>query len=129
MGVKFQSDEWAKQMTETMQSNDAVANAAKGQSVAVQIVTTETPEGGENKFYFKIAEGVPEIGMGEIENPEATITQTYETAKAIDKRELNTQAAFMQGKLKINGNIMKLMQLQGFLQAVGTATESLEREY
>lgn len=129
MAVKFQSEEWAKEVTNALQSNDTVINAAKGQTVAIQFVTTDAPSGGEVKTYLKIADGVPEVGLGDVDNPEATINQNYETAVAIDKGELNSQNAFMQGKLKIQGNIMKLMQLQGFIQAVGPATQAIEREY
>ena len=129
MAVKFQSEEWAKEMTNALQANEDVSKAAKGQDTAVQFVTTDAPGGGENKTYFKIVEGVPEVGFGEVENPEATISQTYETACAIDRGELNTQNAFMQGKIKIQGNLMKMMQLQGFVQSVGPATAHIEKEY
>ncbi|MEO7803769.1 MAG: SCP2 sterol-binding domain-containing protein [Actinomycetota bacterium] len=129
MAVKFQSEEWAKEMTNTLQANEAVTGAAKGQNTSVQFVTNEVPGGTENKTFFKIVEGVPEVGVGDIDSPEATITQTYETAVAIDKGELNSQNAFMQGKIKIAGNMMKMMQLQPFVQAVGAATKDVIREY
>jgi hypothetical protein len=35
----------------------------------------------------------------------------------------------MQGKIKITGNLMKLMQLQGFVSQLGPAVAGLEREY
>lgn len=129
MAVKFQSEEWAKEVTNALQSNETVTNAAKGQNVAIQFVTTDAPGGGEVKTFLRIVDGSPEVGLGEVDGPEATINQTYETAVAIDKGELNSQNAFMQGKLKIQGNVMKLMQLQGFIQAVGPATAGIEREY
>lgn len=129
MGVKYLSEDWAKEVNNRLQSNEAVLNAAKGQSVTIQQVVTDVPGGEEVKYYFKLADGQPEVGLGDIDGPEATISQTYETSVAVAKGELNAQNAFMQGKLKITGNLMKLMQLQGFFQALGGAVGDLDTEY
>lgn len=129
MAVKYLSEEWAKEVNTLLQASEAVKNAAKGQNITLQQVVTEVPEQGEVKSAFKIADGVPALELGEAENPEATVTQNYETAVALNKGELQGQAAFMQGKIKISGNLMKVMQLQGFLQAAGDATKELEIEY
>jgi putative sterol carrier protein len=69
------------------------------------------------------------VAIGEIAEPEATMTQDYDTAVAISRREVNPQNAFMQGKLKIQGNMMKLMQLQGVLNAMPKALSNTEVEY
>jgi putative sterol carrier protein len=129
MAVKYLSEEWAKEVTNRLQASDAVKNAAKGQDITLQQVFSDVPDGGEVKAFFKIAGGTPELGLGDADSPEATITQSYETAVAVNKGELQGQAAFMQGKLKIQGNLMKVMQLQGFLQAAAEATKDLEIEY
>lgn len=128
MAVKYLSEEWAKEVTNRFQSTEAVTNAAKGQNVTIQQIVTEAP-GGDVKYYFKIADGTPEVAIGEIDSPEVTITQSYETSIAVDKGELNAQNAFMQGKLKIQGNLMKLMSMQGFFQTLPQAVGDLEREY
>ncbi len=57
------------------------------------------------------------------------MTQSYDTAVAIAKQELNAQNAFMQGKLKISGNMMKLMQLQSVFNAMPKAAEGIDVEY
>lgn len=129
MGVKYLSDEWAKEVTALLQATDAVTNTIKGQSFAIQQVITDVPEMGEVKFYAKATDGVPEVGIGETPNPDATLTAIYDVSVAMDKGELNPQAAFMQGKLKIQGNLMKLMGLQGFVSSLGPAVAGLEREY
>lgn len=128
MSIKYLSEEYYKEVNNRIQSDEAVLNSCKGQNVNIQQITTEAPE-GEVKSFLKITDGVPEVGQGEVDAPEATITQSYETAVAVAKGELNGQNAFMQGKLKVQGNLMKLMQLQGFLQALGTSTKDIDTEY
>lgn len=129
MAVKFQSEEYFKEVNNALQANEEVANAAKGKTVRVQIVTADAPGRGEIKTWLKITDGLTEVGLGEVEDPDATISQNYQTATALDQGLLNAQNAFMQGKIKIKGNLMKMMQLQGFLQAVAPATAHIEREY
>ena len=129
MAVKFLTEDWAQTMTEALNSSDEFKQAASGQQVNLQQVVTDAPDGGETKYYFKLDGGQAQVGLGEAADAEATITQNYETAVAIVKQELNAQNAFMQGKLKISGNMMKLMQLQGVFNAMPKAAEGIEVEY
>lgn len=128
MAVKYLTEEWASTVTDALNSSDDFKSAASGQSVKLQQVVTDAPE-GEAKYYFKIEDGAAEVGIGELEDAEATLTQNYETSVAILKEELNAQNAFMQGKLKIQGNMMKLMQLQGVFNAMPKATSDVDIEY
>lgn len=129
MAVKYLSEQWAQEVTSLLQSNEAVTNTIKGQSFAIQQVVTDVPDRGEVKFFAKATDGVPEVALGETENPDATITSAYPVSVSMDKMELNPQVAFMQGKIKIQGNLMKLMGLQGFVSSLGPAVAGLEREY
>jgi putative sterol carrier protein len=129
MAVKYLSEEWTREVTSLLQESEAVAQAGRGLTFSVQQVVTGAADGGEVKYYFKVTDGVPEVRLGLAEGPDATIIQSYETAVALDKGELNPPAAFMQGKLKIQGDLMKMMQLQGYFQTLPSAVASLAREY
>ncbi len=129
MAVKFLSEEWASEMTRALNSSQEFKNAAGSQQVKLQQVVTDTPEGGEAKYYFTLDGGNAQVSLGEVSDAEATITQNYDTAVAINKQELNAQNAFMQGKLKISGNMMKLMQLQGVFNTMPRAVGEVEVEY
>lgn len=128
MAVKFLSEEWASAITEALGSSDDFKKAATGQQAKLQQVVTDAPN-GEVKYYLDLEGGSATVALGELDGAEATITQNYDTGKAIDQRELNAQNAFMQGKLKISGNMMKIMQLQGVINALGKATEGVEVDY
>ncbi|MEA2476911.1 MAG: hypothetical protein QOF16_301 [Actinomycetota bacterium] len=129
MGIKFLTEEWAKTMTEALNSSDEFKSAASGQQAKLQQVVTDAPDQGEVKYYFTLDGGSATVGVGDLADAEATITQNYETAVAINKQELNAQNAFMQGKLKISGNMMKLMQLQGVFTAMPKAVSDVEVDY
>lgn len=129
MAVKFLSEEWAQEVTNALNESEDFQKTASSQNVKLQQVVTDTPDGGEQKYFFTLEGGKAQVGLGEISDAEATLTQTYDTAVAITKQEINPQNAFMQGKLKIQGNMMKLMQLQGVFNAMPNAVSHVEVEY
>ena len=127
MGVKFLSEEWAKEVQNALSSSDAVKSAAGSMTARIQQVVT-TPD-GEVKYWFKLEGGDVDLGIGEIDNPDATITQDYDTAAALSKNELTGTAAYMSGKLRVTGDLMKLMQLQGVLGQLPAALKDIDVEY
>jgi putative sterol carrier protein len=127
--AKFLSDEWTNAVREALNASDDVRSAIKGVDLCIQQVVTSAPGGGEAKYWTKFSDGSVEGGSGEAPEADVTITQDYETATAMNKGELNAQAAFMQGKLKVTGNMGKLLQHQGAMQALGPVLTSVPTEY
>jgi putative sterol carrier protein len=128
VGVKFLSEGWAKAVEEALNSNDAFRSAAGSQKARVQQVIT-APE-GEKRYWFKLEGGQATLGMGDSPDPvDATITQDYDTAVALSKNELTGTAAYMSGKLRVSGDLMKLMQLQGALGQMPAALKDIDVEY
>ncbi len=128
MGVKFLSQECAEQIGAALNSSPEFRSAASSKSVGLQQVVKDAPE-GEIKYYFALEEGDASVALGELTKPDATVEQSYETATAMSRGEIGATQAYMQGKLKISGNIMKLMQLQGVLGAMPAAVKSVPVDY
>jgi putative sterol carrier protein len=128
MAVKFLSDEWLSEVESRLNASDAFQTAAKGQAARLQQQVAGAP-GGDVGYGFELEGGKVKLTKGEIENPEATISQDYATAVSMSKQEITGQQAFMQGKLKVTGNLMKIMQLQGAFTAMPQALEGFEVEY
>ncbi len=127
MAVKFLSEEWADEVKKALSTSDAVKSAAGSMAARIQQVVSG-PD-GETKYWFKLENGDVDLGLGDIDNPDATITQDYDTAAALSKNELTGTAAYMSGKLRVNGDLMKLMQLQGVLGQLPTALKDIDVEY
>lgn len=127
--AKFLSEEWGDEIRGALQSSDTVKNAIQGVDLTIQQVVTDVPDQGEVKYWTQFQNGEINGEIGEVDNPDVTISQNYETAAAMNKGELNAQAAFMQGKLKVTGNMGKLLQHQGALQAIGPVMAEVNTEY
>ena len=127
MAVKYLSEEWTKQVTEALNGNEAFRQQATGKTVKLQNVVTGAD--GESRYYFKLQDGQVDVGLGDIDDAEATLTADYETSAALSRAELNATAAYMSGKLKIQGDLMKLMQLQGLFNSMPQAVKDVEVEY
>lgn len=128
MAIKFLSDEWLSEVENRLNTHEGFQNAAKGQAATLQQEVNGAPD-GDVKYGFILSDGKVQLVRGQIDAPEATITQDYETAVALSKGELNGQAAFMSGKLKIGGNLMKMMTLQGVLTQMPAALADMDVEY
>ena len=128
MGVKFLSEEWVKAVQDALNSNDSFKSAAGSQTAKIQQIV-QGPD-GEVHYWFKLEGGQAALGLGDSTEPvDATITQDYDTAAALSKNELSGTAAYMSGKLRVSGDLMKLMQLQGPLGQMPGALKDMDVEY
>lgn len=88
---------------------------APAHSVRMNQIITEVPFGDTDvKAYMDTSSGAMELDLGELENPDLTVTVDYETAKAIivDGNPQAGMQAFMSGKIKVQGDMTKMMALQ-----------------
>jgi len=82
-----------------------------GASAKMQYALSGGPD-GELKYYWVLEDGrLLESQLGEIADPDFTMSMSYDDSVLIQKGELDVNAAFMQGRVKVAGNMGKLMQL------------------
>ncbi len=125
---KFLTEEWASDVTAALNAHEGFRNAIGTADLAIQFNVSDSPE-GEVDYYLHAGGGSATMGLGTLEGADVTVKQTYDTATAVSKGELNTQTAFMTGKLKVSGNLAKLMMHQGAIQQWGAAVSGLDVEY
>ncbi len=82
-----------------------------GATVRMNYVVTGAPQ-GEVSYYWVLENGkLLEARLGSLEDGEVTLTMAYEDSVKQAKGELDPNAAFMQGRVKVTGNMAKLMSL------------------
>ena len=114
MPHKFLSDEW---MDEAKKVREEFAGKGTPPAHAVRMnqIITDVPFGdGTVNAYMDTSGGEVDMELGHLENPDLTVTIDYETAKAIfvDGNPQAGMQAFMAGKIKVQGDMTKLMAMQ-----------------
>ena len=127
MAVRFLSQEWIDVLEAALNDDAAFREAAAGTTVALQQVIT-TPD-GEVRYWTTLTDGVVAFGIGDLDAPDATIRQSYETAAGLARRETNPVMAFMTGKIKVDGDMGRLMAMQGILSKLADVMGTLDVEY
>lgn len=82
-----------------------------GASARMQYVVTGGP-GGDIEYYWVLEDGrLADSRLGRLPDAEVTLTTGYEDAVRIQKGELDPNTAFMQGRVKVAGNMATVMAL------------------
>jgi putative sterol carrier protein len=110
--MEFLSDDWL----------DAMARAADGASVPadLRLVVQQVVEGagGEVAYAIRIGEGRVTVARGHEADADVSFTQDETTARAIASGELSAQAAFMEGRLRVGGDLRSLLDHAAALAAL-----------
>ena len=105
--VKYLSPEWMA-LTKELAGDFP---ETPGATARLQYVITGGPD-GEVRYYHVIDNGhTVEHALGDDPEAEVTLTSSYDDKMKVDKGELDANAAFMQGRVKLTGNIAKMMAL------------------
>ncbi len=85
------------------------------ESVRINQVITEVPFGdGTISAYVDTSDGEFHLELGELDEPDAVLITDYATAKAmmVDQDPTVAMQSFLAGKIKVQGDMMKLMAMQ-----------------
>lgn len=105
--AKYLSQEWLDEGRKLAESQPE----RPGASARMQYVVTGGPE-GDIKYYWILEEGkLVDSRLGEIDDADFTLTLSYADSVAIQKGELDPTTAFMQGRIRVTGNMDELMLL------------------
>jgi putative sterol carrier protein len=127
MSVKFLSPAWAEALKGELNASEEFRQAAAGHHTTIQQVITTAD--GDTHYWITIDDGRIDLGVGDVDGEDATITQSYEAAAALARGELSPVTAFMTGRLKIGGNMGMILGLQGALAQLPAAMARIDVEY
>jgi hypothetical protein len=114
MSFPFLSDEWMAAAHDIRAKYEGQVPAVTT-SIKINQVVTDVPFGdGTVTSYLDTSSGAVVMELGELPDADATVTTDYATAKAmfVDGDQAAGMQAFMSGKIKVQGDMMKLMALQ-----------------
>lgn len=114
MTYPFLSEEW---MAAAHEIREKYADQVPPVTTVIKInqVIVDVPFGdGEVKSYLDTSSGHLVMELGELDEADATVTTDYDTAKAmfVDQDQAIAMQAFMAGKIKVQGDMMKMMAMQ-----------------
>ena len=91
--------------------------------VRINVITTKVPFGdGTISAYIDTSNGSLEMELGSIEESDLTVTTDYETARKlfVEQDPTASMQAFMAGRIKVEGDITRLMVMQTSLPQTDT---------
>ena len=114
MAYKFLSEEWMN-AAKAIREEFAGQGTPPAHSIKMNQVITDVPFGdGTINAHMDTNDGELKMDLGHLDDAELTVTLDYETAKAIfvDQNPQAGMQAFMAGKIKVQGDMTKLMAMQ-----------------
>lgn len=114
MGHLFLSGDWVE-ATKAIRAKYEGQTPKVEQSIRLSLVITDAPFGeGTIHSFIDSSSGDLMMDLGELDKPDATITTDYDTARKIfvEQDQAAGMQAFMTGKIKVQGDLMKMMALQ-----------------
>ncbi len=124
----FLSTEHFDAAREGLSSDPGFQGAIANVDLSVQFDVSGGPE-GDVTYYLKVADGNAQTELGPLDDADVTVSSDHETSQAISKGELNVQMAFMTGKIKVGGNMAKIMMHQGVLNEYARVLSGLDIDY
>lgn len=115
----FLSDEWLAEVRRIVDEQRIEVPA--GTNVTMNLVVTDTPFSDDRHLHIAMQEGSADWSGGHTDNADLTLTTDYVTAREIliSGDPQAALQAFMEGKVKIQGDLTKLMAAQATNAAPG----------
>lgn len=111
--MKYLSQEWLDEARDLASGQPSHVGA----TARIQYVISGGPD-GDVKYSWVLVDGkLLESHLGAIADPDVTITAPYADWLKIAQGELDTSAAFMQGIMKVAGDMGKFLQLLPITQS------------
>lgn len=123
--MQYLSDEWMAAADTALRASSLPA-AGPEDRLTVQYEVTGAP-GGARKYALTLDEGTVGIDPGPHPDAEVSFTLDYDTAAEIAQGQLAAQAAFMQGRMKLGGDVTVLVRRHELFDHVGDALGELQQ--
>ena len=120
--AKYLSPEWIDDLDRAAQATDLVRTAAPDLVFVVEHEVTDTPE-GTVRYHIAFDRGAARLRPGSAGHADACFTEDHATAVAVSSGAINAQSAVMTGRLRVRGDMEKLIAAQPALTALDATLE------
>lgn len=109
----FLSDRWIAEARKIRE--ELAANAPSAPPLLMNLIVTDVPFGEATMHaHIDSTSGKLDLDEGHLDNPEVTVSADYGTVRAllVDQDPAAAMSAFMNGKIRVQGDLGKLLALQ-----------------
>lgn len=125
---RYLSPEWLAELDQACRDGRRMPVPDAEAGFVIQQLVSDGPH-GDVAYHLRIDHGAVSIHPGTAPEPTVTLSQDYETAAAVARGELSAQGAFMAGRVRVRGDLLRLVGLQGTVtelsDGIGEVTQAL----
>jgi predicted oxidoreductase len=107
--VHFLSPEWIEALGRAARRVDIALADETGASIVVEQTVTD-PHAASVTYQLAVDAGSATVVAGRVLEPSVTLRTDRSTAEAIARGELSAQEAFVQGRLRVGGDVRALVR-------------------
>jgi putative sterol carrier protein len=115
--ARYLSEEWFDEVNRAAADSDQLQTDTASVELTIQQVVTDTPD-GDVRYAVRVRRGRVEVVRGDDPGADVTITEDWDTARAVAAGDLSAPTAFMTGRIRVGGNVAVLLDAQGSLQGL-----------
>jgi putative sterol carrier protein len=130
-GIKYLSPEWTAEAAQRLRSQ-LTPEQMKNLTSSMLTIYHNCPDGQERALYYKIEKGTfTDIAVRQEPFPEVefVISGDYETFAKISRAEIGSRSALMNGKLRLQGNMVKALSLASIVDRFNKILSEIPCEY
>jgi predicted lipid carrier protein YhbT len=117
--VRYLSPQWIEAAGDAVAADDGLAAALTGVTLTVEQVVEDV--GGPVTWHVAIEDGKVALAAGPAAQADLRFTTDRETAAGIASGALSAQRAFVEGRLRVGGDLSRLVAHQRAIAAVDDA--------
>lgn len=118
--MRYLSLDWIAAVNQHVAASESLAQLSHTHELAVTQVVTDGPE-GQVVYHFRVGAGSAEFAPGPAPHEDVRLEQSWQTAVDVATETLPAQEAFINGLVRVTGNIQKLVDNQAVFAALDTA--------
>ncbi len=126
--LRYLSPEWLSELDRACREGRPVHAADDEVPFVIQLLVSDGPQ-GDVAYHLRVNHGAVSVQPGVAPESNITLSHDYATAEAVARGELSAQRAFMAGRLRVRGDLVRLVELQGSVAElsddIGGVTQAL----